>query len=83
MTTNTITRKLYVGTLDFALVCEGCAGYTLQSAIRNAKPGHTQFRGIAGEVFELVDDQMMAVIVEDFAKYDMDVECDCQAGFKA
>ena len=83
MTINTITRKLYVGTRDWALVCEGCAGHTLQSAIRNAKPGQTKFKGIDNETFELVDDQMMAVMVEDFAKYDMDVECDCQAGFKA
>ena len=82
MATTTITRQLYVGTLDWALVCEGCAGYTLQTAIRNAKPGQTEFRGIAGEVFELVDDQMMATMIRDFAKYDLEVECDCQAGFK-
>lgn len=79
----TTTRTLYVGTRDCALVCERCAGYTLQSAIRNAKPGQTKFLGIDGEMFELVDDDMMATMIKDFAEYDLEVQCDCEAGFKA
>lgn len=79
-TTSEKIRPLYVGTRDWALVCESCAGYTLQTAIKNGEPGQGEFLGANGEIFELVSDSLMAVMVEDFAKYDFEVECDCRAG---
>jgi hypothetical protein len=80
--TNTLTptKTLYVGTRDWALVCYDCAGYTLQASIKNAKPGQVKFRGIDNETYDLVDDKFYAVMVEDFAKYDLEVLCDCEAG---
>lgn len=79
-TTSEKIRPLYVGTRDWALVCEFCAGYTLQTAIKNGKPGQGEFVGANGEIFELVSESLMAVMIEDFAKYDLEVACDCRAG---
>lgn len=79
-TTHRPAKPLYVGTRDWALVCYQCAGYTLRSAIKHAKPGQVNFEGIDGEIFDLVDDKLYSVMVEDFAKYDLEVLCDCEAG---
>lgn len=78
-TTSEKIRPLYVGTRDWALVCESCAGYTLQTAIKNAEPGQGEFVGANGEIFELVSDSFRAFLVEDFARYGIKPDCDCQA----
>ena len=75
----TITKPLYVGSRDWALVCYDCAGYTLQAAIKNAKPGQVKFQGMNGETYDLVDDDFYAVMVEEYAKYDLEILCDCEA----